>query len=175
MRGALLVLSMIFSFATPQPATPQAAAPKDAWRIATAEELLAMLPARAHVVNERIETESRTATGIINQRGQMVAAIVLITAGYSADGKYSHYLLTQTPITIGSIALAPGTYVLGWNHVNDGLNVHLYQALTGAELGSSVAHELPSPGRVEAIRIWPPEDHSMIQIGRFSLPYKIPE
>ena len=170
MRFALLVLSMIFSFSTAQAATP-----KSVWRVATAEELQATLPARAHVVNERIETESRTATGIINQRGQMVAAIVLITAGYSADGKYSHYLLAQSPITIGNIALSPGTYVLGWNHVSGGLNVHLYQALTGAELGSSIAHELPSPGRVEAIRIWPPEDQSMIQIGRFSLPYTIPE
>ena len=167
MRAALLVLSMILSFSA-----PQTGAPKSTWRVATAEELQAALPARAHVINERIETESRTASGIINQNGQMIAAVVLITAGYSADGKYSHYLLAQSPITIGDVVLPAGTYVLGWNHVPSGLNVHLYQALTGTELGSSVAHELPSPGRVEAIRIWPPEDHSMIQIGRFALPYK---
>jgi hypothetical protein len=24
--------------------------------------------------------------------------VVLITAGYSADGKYSHYLIVQTPV-----------------------------------------------------------------------------
>lgn len=170
MRFALLLLSTTLSLFP-----MQTAAPKTTWRVATAEELQAALPARAHVINERIETEARTETGITNQRGQIIAAVVLITAGYSADGKYSHYLLAQSPITIGDVALPAGTYVLGWNHVPGGLNVHLYQALTGAELGSSVAHELPSPGRVEAIRIWPPDGQSIIQIGRFALPYKLPD
>jgi hypothetical protein len=168
MTSVLLFVSMLLSFSPLQTATS-----KSTWRVATAQELQAALPARAHVVNERIETEARTASGIINQNGQIIAGVVLITAGYSADGKYSHYLLVQSPITVGDVALPAGSYVLGWNHVEGGLNVHLYQALTGTALGSSIAHELPSPGRVEAIRIWPPDDHSIIQIGRFALPYKL--
>ena len=80
----------------------------------TAAELETFLPARAPVDKERIESEMRTASGIINDRGQMIAAVVLITAGYAADGKYSHYLLIQAPLTIGdNLTLPPGAYVIG--------------------------------------------------------------
>src|SRR5215471_14852261 len=84
---------------------------KSTWRAATPAELAAALPARAPVEKERIETEMRTASGIIDSRGKLIAGVVLITAGYSADGKYSHYLLVQSPITIDKIALSPGNYV----------------------------------------------------------------
>ncbi len=70
---------------------------------------------------ERIETEMRTASGIINSHGKFIAGVVLITAGYSADGKYSHYLIVQAPITIADIALPPGSYVFGWQRTDDGL------------------------------------------------------
>jgi hypothetical protein len=68
---------------------------KPDWRSATMEELKAVLPLRAPVEKERIETEMRTASGIVNSHGKMIAGVVLITAGYSADGKYSHYLIVQ--------------------------------------------------------------------------------
>ena len=51
----------------------------------------------------------RTASGIIDSHGKLIAGVVLITAGYSADGKYSHYFLVQSPINIGDAALAPGS------------------------------------------------------------------
>ena len=101
---------------------------KPAWRSATTEELKAVLPARAPVQKERIETEMRTASGIINSNGKVIAGVVLITAGYSADGKYSHYLLVQSPITIGDISFAPGSYVFGWQRTDDGLVVKFYDA-----------------------------------------------
>jgi hypothetical protein len=170
MIPALLPLLLAFSFFL-----PQTTAAKSGWRVATTEELQAVLPARARVGEERIETEARTASGIISQRGQVIAGVVLITAGYSADGKYSHYLLVQSPITVGDVAMPPGTYVLGWKRAEASLDVHFYEAMTGAEVGHSIARELPSPGRVEAFRIWPPQDHAMIQIGRFALPYKLGE
>jgi hypothetical protein len=170
MRFVLLALTLALSSLAPQ--TPPA---KTAWRLATPEELQSALPARARVLNERIETEARTASGIISQRGQLIAGIVLITAGYSADGKYSHYLMVQSPITVGDVAMSPGSYVLGWTRVHDGLDVHFYEAATGTELGTSIARELPSPGRVESFRIWPPAEGSIIQIGRFALPYKLHE
>src|SRR5579875_567623 len=84
---------------------------KSGWRAATPEELAGFLPARAPVDKERIESEIRTATGIINDRGQMIAAVVLITAGYAAEGKFSHYLLTQRAIRLGDdVELPPGAY-----------------------------------------------------------------
>ncbi len=61
------------------------------WHSASEEELKSLIPARAPVISERIETEFRTASGITDGKGHAIAGVVLITAGYSADGKYSHY------------------------------------------------------------------------------------
>ena len=61
--------------------SPFAQAQRTAWRQATDAELASLLPARAQVVTEHIETEMRTASGIVNGRGQFIAGVVLITAG----------------------------------------------------------------------------------------------
>lgn len=143
------------------------------WRAATGSELEAALPARAPVEKERIETEMRTATGIVDDRGRMVAAVVLITAGYAADGKYSHFLLVQSPFTVGEKALPPGSYVVGWTRAEDGLAVRFFEANTGAEVASLLAKPLPGVKRVESFRIWPPSEKSIIQIGRYMLPYSV--
>ena len=152
----------------------QAKAPvgKREWRTATPTELEALLPARAPVERERIETEMSSATGVIDSHGKMVAAVVLITAGYAANGKYSHYLLTQIPIRIGDdIKLQAGAYVIGWTREQDGLRVHVYEAATGVERGISLARMMTQPMPVVPIKIWSPSDRSIIQIGRFQLPY----
>jgi hypothetical protein len=148
---------------------------KASWRAATADELAAALPARAPVERERIETEMRTASGIIDVRGKLIAGIVLITAGYSADGKYSHFLLVQSPISFGGVALAPGSYVIGWTRKEDSLSVTFYDAATGINRGTALAQHLGTGSRVESFRIWPPADHPILQIGRFALPYTLGE
>lgn len=143
------------------------------WRAATPAELQTALPARAQVEKERIETEMRTASGIIDPQGKIIAGVVLITAGYSADGKYSHYLLVQSPITIGDVSLPIGNYVLGWQRDNDSLSVKFYDATTGDPRGTAEAHRLATGTRVESFRIWPPSINSYIQIGRFAVPYTL--
>jgi hypothetical protein len=148
---------------------------KPGWRSATTEELKTALPLRAPVEKERIETEMRTASGIVNSRGKVIAGVVLITAGYSADGKYSHYLLVQAPITIADIALTPGSYVFGWQRTDEGLLVKFYEATNGTERGTATAHRMPQGSRVESFRLWPPGDQPILQIGRFSLPYRLTE
>ena len=168
MRRLLLLLAMLL----PSPLAAQAHA---AWRTATPEELQATLPARAPVERERIETEMRTASGITDGRGHLIAGVVLITAGYSADGKYSHYFLVGHAIRIGDLALPAGTYVIGWKRTEAGLDVHFFDAATGGERGSATARQMPPGGRVEAFRIWPPSDKAMLQIGRFDLPYTLPD
>jgi hypothetical protein len=168
-----LVLLALLTTLTLQPLLP--AQTKSSWRAATATELETALPARAPVEKERIETEMRTASGIINPQGKLIAGVVLITAGYSADGKYSHYLLVQAPITIGDIALSPGAYVLGWQRNDTGLTVKLYDAATGTDRGTAIAHRLPTGARVESFRIWSPSEQKLIQIGRFALPYTLSE
>ena len=152
-------------------------AQKKPWRQASDTELASLLPARAQVEKEHIETEMRTASGIVNSKGRFIAGVVLLTAGYSAEGKYSHYLIVQTPVRIGGIALKPGDYVFGWTRAESGtaLAVHFYKAETGTPLGTAEAHRIAGASRVESLHIWPPTDKALIQIGRFGIPYELGE
>jgi hypothetical protein len=150
-----------------------ARAQKATWRQATDAELASLLPARAPVETEHIETEMRTASGIVNGQGRFIAGVVLITAGYSAEGKYSHYLVVQAPVKIGGIALKPGEYVFGYTHAGDELSVHFNVAATGALVGTTDAHIIAGSSRVASLRIWPPGAKALIQIGRFGIPYEL--
>jgi len=157
--------------------SPLAQAQRTVWRQATDAELASLLPARAQVEKEHIETEMRTASGIVSSRGHFIAGVVLLTAGYSAEGKYSHYLIVQAPVRIGGIELKPGEYVFGWTRAKagDALSVHLYKAATGAPVGTSEARRIAGSSRVESLHIWPPADKALIQIGRFGIPYELSE
>ena len=117
----------------------------------------------------------RTATGITDNHGHFIAGVVLLTAGYSAEGKYSHYLVVQAPISIGGVLLQPGDYAFGWvrSDAEDGLSVHFNAAATGALIGQATARRMPGSPRVESLRIWPPSDRAILQIGRFAIPYEI--
>jgi len=169
--SALFALSMLV-FVAPAPAQ------KSTWRQATDGELASLLPARAPVEKEHIETEMRAASGIVNGKGHFIAGVVLITAGYSAEGKYSHFLVVQAPVKIGGVALRPGEYVFGYTHDlgsthdEDKLNVHFNDAATGALVGTAEAHLIQGSSRVYSLRIWPPGTKSVIQIGRFGIPYE---
>src|SRR5213595_4268349 len=84
------------------------------WRAATESELRKLIPAHAPVIKENIETEFRTASGVTDGRGKFIAGVVMITAGYSAEGRYSHFFITQAPVKIGDADLPPGQYVFGY-------------------------------------------------------------
>ena len=145
------------------------------WRVATDGELRSVIPVRAPVVQERIETEMRSASGITNGHGEYIAGVVLITAGYSAEGKYSHFFLTQVPLRVGSdTRLAAGEYLIGYEHrENNELLIHFYLAATGRLVGNVAGTLLTRSTRVESFRIWPPGEHATIQIGRFGFSYQI--
>jgi hypothetical protein len=146
------------------------------WRAATESELKTLIPPRAPVEKERIETELRTASGITDGRGRFVAGVVLITAGYSAEGKYSHFFLTQAPIRIGDARLSPGQYLIGWQHHDeDSLTVRFYEAVSGKPMASVEATRNAAITRVESFRIYPPGSKPLIQIGRFTFNYQIVE
>ena len=106
-------------------------------------------------------------------KGRYIAGVVLITAGYSAEGKYSHYLVVQSPIRIGGVKLKPGEYVFGYTHSGDVLNVHFNEAATGALVGTADAHLMTGIKGVTNLHIWPPATRAMIQIGRFAIPYEL--
>ncbi len=147
-----------------------AAALAAGWRAATPQELAAALPARAPVISERIETELRSASGVVDERGHLIAGVVLITAGYSANGKYADYLLVQSPIKIADTVLPPAGYLLGWTRSADELMVTISTAATGKVLVEVPAKRNESLHRVEQLRLWPPP-HGMIQLGRFTFDY----
>jgi hypothetical protein len=143
------------------------------WHNASEEELKSLIPARAPVISERIETEFRTASGITDGKGHTIAGVVLITAGYSADGKYSHYFVSQVPLKIGDFLLPPGQYLIGWVRGQDSLKVTFYLAQSGKAVGEVEATRNLSVTRVESFRIWPPADKPLIQLGRFTFSYAL--
>lgn len=143
------------------------------WRAASESELKQVIPARAPVENERIETETSTESGITDGAGKFIAGAVLITAGYSAEGKYSHFVVVQEPVRFGTLALQPGDYVFGFKHEGDALNVKFYRAQSGQYLGTVTAQRQNRTGRIESFHISPPSDKALVMIGRFGFPYEL--
>jgi hypothetical protein len=172
-RYHLAVLAALVAFTgTAMPSQEKTKSAHATWHTATSAELQAALPARAPVEAERIETEMPSASGIVDGRGRVIAAVVLITAGYAAQGKYSHYLLVQAPLRLdGQVTLQPGSYAIGWTRSSDGLLVHIYDAQSGKEKASLTARPQTPALQVVPVKIWPPSDRSILQIGRFALPY----
>ena len=155
----------------------RAAADRARWRAATQEELRRVIPARAPVIKENIETEFRTASGVTDGRGRFIAGVVMITAGYSAEGKYSHFFITQAPLKVGDTDLQPGQYVFGYQRVDDD-TIHLtfYRASSGDPVGEADAHKSGRGHAVRSLLITPPAGgRAAIQIGRFMLEYRVAE
>ena len=145
------------------------------WRQATEKELRAVIPARAVVEKERIETEFRTASGVTNGQGRFIAGAVLITAGYHAEGIYSHFLIVQVPLRIGEMALPPGEYVFGYKRVNDdAVEVKFYEAASGKELGAITAQRETRRSTIRSFLISSTaNDKGTMQIGRFVFEYRL--
>jgi hypothetical protein len=144
------------------------------WRAATEQELRKVLPARAPVIKENIETEFRTASGVTDGRGRFIAGVVMITAGYSAEGLYSHYFITQAPLRLGSLSLPPGQYVFGYKRAGDDfIRISFYRASSGEAVGEVDAHR-GKGSLVRSLLISPPSGgRGSIRIGRFSLDYRV--
>jgi hypothetical protein len=146
------------------------------WRPATEAELREVIPARAPVGREHIETEFRTASAITDGKGEYVAGVGLITAGYAAEGKYSNFFITQVPLKVGNLALRPGEYVFGWRRQGDNaLAVKFYEAASEKFMGTVRAQRTGRVGRIESFRILPPHERAAVQIGRFAMHYELTE
>lgn len=145
------------------------------WRAATDKELTALLPARAPVEKEQIETEMRTASGIANGKGKYFAAVVIITAGYAAEGKYSYFLTAQAPVRMGDLALPAGEYVFGQRRVDETtIEVKFHEAASGKLIGTVKATRGATTGAIRSILIAPPKGGTgSFSLGRFSFPYTI--
>ena len=177
MRNAKL-LAAVAALTLLAAALATGAPPRARWRTATAEELRRVIPARAPVIKENIETEFRTASGATDGRGRFIAGVVMITAGYSAEGKYSHFFLTQAPLRVGEVDLPAGQYVFGYARASDdSIRVSFYRAATGDPVGDVEARRSTRKGGgVRSLLISPPvAGRANIQIGRFLLEYRVAE
>ena len=147
------------------------------WRAATEEELRRVIPERAPVIKENIETEFRTASGVTDGRGRFIAGVVMITAGYSAEGKYSHFFITQAPLRVGDADLQPGQYVFGYQRADeDTIHLRFYRASNGDPVGEADARKSARGHAVRSLLITPPVGgRATIQIGRFTLEYRVAE
>jgi hypothetical protein len=145
------------------------------WRAASEAELKRVIPARAPVIKENIETEFRTASGVTDGKGKFIAGVVMITAGYSAEGKYSHFFITQVPIKAGDLKLDSGEYVFGYQRKNnEAIDVTFYRASSGESIGSVEAHVNRKSSMVRSLLISPPaRDKGTIQVGRFVFDYQL--
>lgn len=166
----LLASSLLFATAV-----GRAPAYRARWRAATEQELRRLIPARAPVIKENIETEFRTASGVTDGKGRFIAGVVMITAGYSAEGKYSHFFITQAPLKIGSMLLPPGEYVFGYQRKdNDTIRVSFYRASSGEAVGDVEAHVNRKSSLVRSLLITPSVGgKATIQIGRFLFDYRV--
>ena len=145
------------------------------WRAASEPELRKIIPARAPVIKENIETEFRTASGVTDGQGKFIAGVVMITAGYSAEGKYSHFFIAQVPIEVGDFSLTPGEYVVGYQRKTaDSITVTFYRASSGDKVGDVEALRNRKSSMVRALLIQPASGgRGTIQIGRFIFDYRL--
>lgn len=175
MPFAILINLLIAASLVLSNSTGTVPAVRTRWRTTTEAELRKLIPARAPVNKENIETEFRTASGVTDGRGKFIAGVVMITAGYSAEGKYSHFFITQTPLRIGSMLMQPGEYVFGYQRVNnDAIRVSFYRAANGEGIGTVDAHVNRKSSIVRSLLISPPVDgRASIQLGRFFFEYTL--
>src|SRR5258708_37232905 len=117
MRSYILICAAVSSALAVSSMTGTLA--KTRWRAAAEPELRKLIPTRAPVIKENIETEFRTASGVTDGKGKFIAGVVMITAGYAAEGKYSHFFVTQVELQLGDITLQPGEYVFGYQRTNN--------------------------------------------------------
>jgi hypothetical protein len=145
---------------------------QDDWRRMTAEELKKTVPEKAPVIKEEIETELRTAAGITDGKGR-IFGVVIITAGYEADGKYTHFFKTDAALKAGDLPLAKGEYIFGYQRIDaETLRVTFYKAKDGELIGATKAKVEKGKGAIYSFLITPPAaKQGKIYIGRFSFDY----
>jgi hypothetical protein len=148
------------------------ASAQEGWRKMTETELKAAVPEKAPVIRESIETEFRTAAGITDGKNG-IFGVVIITAGYEADGKYTHFFRTDAALRAGELSLAKGDYIFGYQRLDaETLRVTFYRARDGELVGALKARTEAKKGPIYSFLIEPPAaKKGRIYIGRFTFEY----
>lgn len=144
------------------------------WHRMKEDELRAVVPEKAPVIRESIETEFRTAAGISDGK-RSVFGVVIITAGYEADGKYTHYFRTDAGLRLGELDVPKGQYIFGYQRLDtETLRVTFYKAADGELIGAVKAKVEAKKGPIYSFLIDAPVDSKgKIYIGRFVIGYQI--
>lgn len=144
------------------------------WRRMTEDELKKTVPEKAPVIRESIETEFRTASGITDGKINLFG-VVIITAGYEADGKYTHYFKTDAAMKVGDLPLEKGEYIFGYQRIDaETLRVTFYKAKDGELIGATKARVEKGKGAIYSFLIAPPvAKKGKIYIGRFTFEYSL--
>lgn len=144
------------------------------WRKMTDDELKISVPEKAPVIMENIETELRTASGITDGKYE-IFGVIIITAGYEADGKYTHFLRVGKVLKIGNTIFPAGDYIFGYKRVDDStLKVSFYEAKNGKLAGTINAIVERKKGAIYSLLIEPPIlQKGRIYIGRFWFEYNL--
>ena len=144
------------------------------WRRMTEDDLKKTVPEKAPVIRENIETEFRTASGITDGK-EHIFGVVIITAGYEADGKYTHYFKTDAALRVGDLPLPAGEYIFGYQRLDsDTLRVTFYKAKDGELVGATKAKVEKGKGAIYSFLITPPvARQGKIYVGRFSFDYSL--
>lgn len=162
---SILLICLVFSVS---------AFTQSSWKKMSESDLKKVIPEKAPVIKENIETEFRTASGIVNGQ-KNIFGVVIITAGYEADGKYTHFFKTDEKLKLGEIVLNKGEYIFGYKRLdNETLDVSFYQARDGKLIGSIEAKVERKKGAIYSFLLEPPVDKKgKIYIGRFSFEYSL--
>ncbi|MBS1794798.1 MAG: hypothetical protein JSS81_13140 [Acidobacteria bacterium] len=144
------------------------------WRKMSEAELRKTVPEKAPVIRENIETELRTAAGITDGKAN-IFGVVIITAGYEADGKYTHYFRSDVALRVGDLPLEKGEYIFGYQRLDaDTLRVTFFRSKDGELVGATKAKVEKSKGAIYSFLITPPAaKKGRIYIGRFSFDYSL--
>lgn len=78
MKTASILSTLLLLFLMPLAAFQGSHETHILWHQPTEDELKAVIPARAPIISERIETEARTASGVTDSKGHIVAGVLLI-------------------------------------------------------------------------------------------------
>ena len=118
----------------------------------------------------------RAASGITDGR-RFIAGVFMIVTGYEAEGKYTHFIITQVPLRVGDLLLQPGEYVFGSKRVDSEIvEVKFYEAASERFLGTVLAKLDTRRTGVRQFYISPAAYGSgkgFMQFGRFVFDYKL--
>ncbi len=117
MSSLLLAVALLLPFAAkPQNTAAAASATSTAPALLSADQVAKLLPPSVYFKGQSAPLQLRNAAAARYPDGAVLFASLVDTSGYSTSvrERYQFYLVSETPLSIGGKALAPGAYGAGF-------------------------------------------------------------